>query len=73
MAEQGFFSIGFVAEAGETAEKMIDALSTYCVAREIAKVHLEVGDTEPDGEICHQINERLCKPQLWQEYGRWTG
>jgi hypothetical protein len=32
MAEQGFFSIGFAGEAGETAEKMIDALSTFCVA-----------------------------------------
>ena len=40
--------------------------------KEIAKTHPEVHDTEPDGEIPHQINERLCKPQWWQEYGRWT-
>jgi len=41
--------------------------------KEIAKTHPEVHDTEPDSQIPYEINERLCKPQLWQEYGRWTG
>lgn len=37
MAEQGFFSIGFAEDSGETAEFMIDKLSTYCVAITDAK------------------------------------
>jgi MarR-like DNA-binding transcriptional regulator SgrR of sgrS sRNA len=41
--------------------------------KKIGETHLEVGDTEPDGEICHQLNIRLCGPLRWQEYGRWTG
>ena len=32
MADLGFFTIGFDAEAGETAENMIDRLSMFCVA-----------------------------------------
>lgn len=40
--------------------------------KEISKKYLEVQDTEPDGEIPYQINERLCKPMRWVEYGRWT-
>lgn len=39
----------------------------------VARRYPEVNDTEPDGQICHELNERLCKPMMWQEYGRWTG
>ena len=31
----------------------------------IALTHPEVHDTEPDSQIPHEINKRLCEPQLW--------
>jgi hypothetical protein len=58
--------------AGELDRKGLHAVKEDA-QRELAVDFPEVNDTEPDGMICHQLNERLCKPQMWQEYGRWTG
>ena len=41
--------------------------------KQISADYPEVFDTEPSSQIPHEINERLCKPQMWAEYGRWTG
>jgi hypothetical protein len=59
-------------ESGDLTRKSLEAARRAGQA-EIAETHPEVHDTEPDGQICHQLNERLCKPQMWSEYGRWTG
>ena len=58
--------------AGRLTRLTLNAAKETAV-REVAEKHQEIHDTEPDGEICHQLNERLCKPLLWKEYGRWTG
>lgn len=33
--------------------------------------HGEVHDTEPEWDICDQVNTRLCGPMGWVETSRW--
>ncbi len=47
-------------------ERVVRAHATICAAG-----HEEVYDTEPQYEIAHEINTRVCKPQMWLEFTRW--
>jgi hypothetical protein len=57
---------------GKLTRLTLDA-AKEAAQKEVSQTYREVYDTEPDGRIAHEINERLCKPQEWDEYGRWTG
>jgi len=42
-------------------------------AMEAVKVagHGEIGDTEPEWEMCYRVNAEICEPEGWKPVSRW--
>lgn len=67
-SEQGYFTIGFDAEAGETAEAIIDRCRTYCVQITTADGNIAdyelVGTGEWDGQNGHPVRAKRWSDNL---------